>query len=275
MPGPQATTGYDPAHMSTGEGSIKARKRARLVAWLQGDGVEIGALHNPLQVPPAARVTYVDRMREDELRAHYPELAHAPFAPVSVIGDAHDLSAFDDASVDFVIANHLLEHLEDPVRGLVEMTRVLRDRGILYVALPHPEATFDRNRPLTTVDHLIAEHRDGPARSRRIHFEEWVDHVEPLLGDWHHVLSGLDLDREGQVDKLLELDYSIHFHVWKPAGFLAFLAAAQREFRLAELELLAFETCTGVSDDDEFVFVFGKGTGPLLARPAVHGIDEG
>jgi ubiquinone/menaquinone biosynthesis C-methylase UbiE len=61
-----------------------------------------------------------------------------PFAPVSVIGDAHDLSAFADARVDFVIANHLLEHLEDPVRGLVEMCRVLRPRGVLYVALPHP-----------------------------------------------------------------------------------------------------------------------------------------
>jgi hypothetical protein len=46
----------------------------------------------------------------------------------------------------------------------------------------------------------MSEHRSGPQQTPRGHFEEWVDHVEPLLDDWHHVLSGLDLDRQGQVD---------------------------------------------------------------------------
>jgi SAM-dependent methyltransferase len=251
--------------------SVKARKRARLVAWLHGEGIEIGALHNPLQVPESARVTYVDRLPEDKLRAHYPELGDHPFAPVSVIGDAHNLSAFPDQSQDFVIANHLLEHLEEPARALVEMTRVLRDRGLLYVALPHPHTTWDRNRPLTTVDHLLQEHRQGANRNRRMHYEEWVDLVEPFfVGDWHYQLTGFGLDRAGRVSRLMEIDYSIHFHVWTPETFLAYMDAVRREVGL-EFELLAFETCTAVADDDEFIFVFGKGKGPLLSRPAVYG----
>ena len=38
-------------------------------------GIEIGALHHPLPVPPEARVRYVDRMPVSELRRQYPELA--------------------------------------------------------------------------------------------------------------------------------------------------------------------------------------------------------
>ena len=81
-------------------------KRRRLSAWLRGDGIEIGALHMPLGLHREARVRYVDRLTVEEQRRQYPELAEVALAPVDVIGSAEDLSAFDDCSVDFVIANH-------------------------------------------------------------------------------------------------------------------------------------------------------------------------
>lgn len=238
--------------------AYKADKRARMVSWLSGSGIEIGALHNPLSLPAGAEVRYVDRLREDELRRHYPELAHLDLAPVSVTGDAQDLSALEADSVDFVVANHLLEHLEDPLRGLCEMHRVLRFGGILYVALPDPRATFDRDRPLTSVEHLLTEFRRGASINRRAHYEEWVDLVEPVLGDWDHLLTGSNMDREGQIRMLTEMSYSIHFHVWRPETFLEFLGAAKRECEL-DYELLAFEPCWG-EGDDEFILVLLKGS---------------
>ena len=42
-----------------------------------------------------------------------------PMLPcVDVVDDAQTLATFPDESVDFVIANHVLEHLEDPIGAL-------------------------------------------------------------------------------------------------------------------------------------------------------------
>src|SRR5207253_1841289 len=82
---------------------------------------------------------------------------------------AEDLSAFDDNSLDFIVANHLLEHLPDPIAGLIEFHRVLRPDGALYMALPDSRVTFDRTRELTSPEHIIEEHRHGTAPNRAAH----------------------------------------------------------------------------------------------------------
>src|SRR5437879_3953243 len=153
-------------------------KRGHLARWLAGEGIEIGALHRPLDVPPGASVRYVDRLPEKELRRHYPELEGRWLAPVSVLGSAEDLSAIPDESVDFVVANHLLEHLEYPIRGLAEFHRVLKPGGALYMALPDQRRTFDRERRLTPVEHVLEEQRRGSAeQNRRAHYMDWVLNV--------------------------------------------------------------------------------------------------
>src|SRR6266566_4993136 len=78
--------------------------------YLRGDGIEIGALFNPLRVPPEARVTYVDHAGLDELREIYSE--HDWVQAPDVIDEGERLEKFAHESVDFVIANHMLEHVE-------------------------------------------------------------------------------------------------------------------------------------------------------------------
>ncbi len=224
-------------------------KRRRLASWLQGRGIEIGALHRPLEVTPGASVTYVDRLPVAELREHYPELADLPLTPVAVIGNAEDLSAFDDQTLDFVIANHLLEHLEYPIRGLLEFQRVLRPGGLVYLALPDKRVTFDKKRALTTIDHLLDEHRDqAAAQNRRDHFLDWAVNVDGKA-------SGKEAD--DHVRYLMARDYSIHFHVWRPETFLEFLFAARAQAGV-ELDLLQF-AAPETEADDEFILLLAKG----------------
>jgi predicted SAM-dependent methyltransferase/outer membrane murein-binding lipoprotein Lpp len=241
---------------------VNTLKRQRAARWLSGSGIEIGALDTPLAVPAGVDVRYVDRVPTEQLHEQYKELPDADFVPVSIVGDAQDLSALADSSVDFVIANHLLEHLENPIAGLREMLRVIRPGGVLYMALPDPRVTFDVDRELTSVDHVVDEYRRGTSHTREAHFAEWVEKAEKHVEWMRKAGVGTGPDR---VRELMDLDYSIHFHVWRPDTFLEFLVAATRE---AGLEMEMVEFIPRQQGDDEYIFVFLKGIAPVdLAVP--------
>jgi len=238
-------------------------KRRRMARWIRGSGIEIGALHNPLHVPKGTTVRYVDRAPTEQLRVQYPELGS--IVPVSILGDAENLSSLHDDEVDFVIANHLVEHLEDPIRGLTELFRVIRPGGILYMAVPDPRATFDRRRPPTSIDHIHTEYREGTAETREQHFRDWVELAETGIND--HPRSAADAN--ARIEQLIEMDYSIHFHVFRPDTFIELLCLARREVGL-EFELIDFAPCNPAADD-EFIFVLGKGAG--IQDPHVEGLE--
>jgi SAM-dependent methyltransferase len=190
--------------------------------YLHGSGLEIGALHSPLPLPPDATVRYLDRMDCAGLRGHYPELAAKPLVEVDVVDDGETLSSQPDSSVDFVIANHFIEHTQDPLGTLANHLRVLRPGGIHYLAVPHRRRTFDADRLPTPLEHIVRDHREGPGWSRPIHQEEWARLVEKTPA----------ADIAARVQELELSDYSIHFHVWAPREFGALLEYARNEMQL-------------------------------------------
>jgi SAM-dependent methyltransferase len=224
--------------------SLKPARR-RLRKYLKGSGIEIGALHNPMEVDSArTTVRYVDRMSLDEQRRHYPELSGYSLVRPDIIASADSLPVVADGSQDFVIANHLLEHLPDPIGAMREWYRVLRPGGTLFLALPDKRLTFDKDRPRTTLEHLIADHEDGGAGSRLGHFEEYSHLV--------HRKSGDELARD--VEDLLNRDYSIHFHVWIPEDIAELLRYVRDAIGLRWKTLERVDR----PGADEFIFVLKK-----------------
>jgi SAM-dependent methyltransferase len=202
-------------------------RRAIAAAFLHGDGIEIGALHQPLIVPRTARVNYVDRMTVAGLRQHYPELANAPLVETDIVDDGETLATIADATQDFVIANHFIEHCENPLLTFRNLLRVLKPGGIVFMAVPDKRFTFDVDRPCTTLDHVLRDFSEGPEWSKRQHYEEWSrlvnKHTDPS-----------EVNAEAQ--HLIDMKYSIHFHVWSAPELLELVQALRRIVQF-ELEL--------------------------------------
>jgi predicted SAM-dependent methyltransferase len=223
--------------------------------YIAGSGIEIGGLNAPLKVSSSATVLYVDRAPVSELRKHYPELDGQPLVQPDILDDGERLASVADSSQDFVIANHFLEHCQDPIGALRNMFRVLVPRGVLYLAVPDKRFTFDHQRPVTTVEHLIEHAENGPEVDRRAHYEEWVRLVEGI-SDEQAVAQ--------RIEKLIETGYSIHFHVWTQADVLELLVALSERFGVS------YDLEVAVRNSHENIFVLRK----LALTPVAPKVEE-
>ena len=233
-------------------------------SYLIGSGLEIGPLHQPLATPPHANVRYVDRMTTEELRREYPELIEYDLTPVDIVDDGEKLATIADESEDFIVANHMLEHTEDPVGTILTHLSKLRPGGVLFYAVPDKRFTFDFRRPVTPIEHMFADHKDGPERSRAEHFREWsrlvIDQEPPA-----DTTERSEMERvEARAQQLEGQGYSIHMHVWTQAEFLR-LILALRDHVNASFDLEAAAR-VGI----EFIVVLRK-AGPLPAPPLPSG----
>jgi SAM-dependent methyltransferase len=211
--------------------------------YLEGGGIEIGALNSPLKVPRAASVKYVDRMATPDLRKQYPELADLDLVNADIIDDGERLDSIRDSTQDFVIANHFIEHCQNPLLALSNMFRVLKENGLLYLAVPDKRFTFDVDRPVTPLEHILRDFEEGGEWSRRQHFEEWVRDVNKVEDA---------AEFEKRVDELIAIDYSIHFHAWTQLEMLEFILALNRKLGVRfDLELL-------FKNGEECIFILRK-----------------
>jgi SAM-dependent methyltransferase len=217
--------------------------RAEFAArFLFGAGLEIGPLHQPLPMPPQASPRYVDRMAVEDLRREYPELAEWELTPVDVIDDGERLATVEAGSQDFIVANHFLEHCEDPIGTIRTHLGKLKPGGILFYAVPDKRYTFDHRRPVTPLEHMVADHEQGPQRSRGEHYEEWArfvtDEVSAAVGTAEQARSEEWVT--GRARELEEAAYSIHMHVWTQEEFLRLILDCRQRFEEAfDLEAAA------------------------------------
>ena len=114
--------------------------------FLKGEGIEIGALHHPLKLPTNASVKYVDRLSNSELRIHYPELSNCDIVEVDIIDDGEKLSTIYSDSLDFIVANHMLEHCLNPIGTIRNHLKHIKRNGIIYYAVPDKIHSFDNKR---------------------------------------------------------------------------------------------------------------------------------
>jgi hypothetical protein len=218
---------------------ILAHRQRIAEPYLSGSGIEIGALDAPTPLPRTARARYVDFRTVADLAAQYPDLDASRFVTVDIVDDGERLDKIADASLEFLIANHMLEHCENPLGTLRTHLRKVKPGGWLFYAIPDMRCCFDSVRPLTPFAHLVADDLDGGEGSRYGHFLEWAQLVNKID------------DRAAAAENArrnIDQRYSIHFHVWDGNSWLEFLVRARehlgqtfeiRHFELAGPEMVS------------------------------------
>jgi len=68
------------------------------------------------------------------------------------------LTPIADASYDFLLSSHNLEHFANPLKALYEWKRALRPGGTLVLVLPYFRSTFDHRRTPTPVAAMLEDY---------------------------------------------------------------------------------------------------------------------
>ncbi len=214
---------------------------------LRGRGIEIGALHQPAQVPPGVQVAYCDAHTETEIVAHFPELASTPLVHVDHVIDLDvtGLTNFADASHDFVILNHVIEHVANPVRVLNELMRVLRPGGVAVVSAPDKNYSFDKPRASTPWGHVWAEYQAQTTQVTDEHYAEFLRAVHPETQESPERFAGALLAVRARRE---------HAHVWTADEFAAFMRECRQALGWHAWPVLEFTATQG-----EYFSVWRKG----------------
>lgn len=80
----------------------------------------------------------------------------------------------EDGCYDWVIANHVLEHVSDDLLGLSEMLRVVSERGVVQLTVPSP-ATELESWPIDNPEKNIWEHYHGYGSDLPLRMREVLD----------------------------------------------------------------------------------------------------
>ncbi|MCV6639021.1 glycosyltransferase [Candidatus Albibeggiatoa sp. nov. NOAA] len=201
--------------------------RADAYQLLNGRGLEIGALHEPAEVPEHCEMEYCDANSRADLMAMFPELHGQEIVdPQHICNvDERGLEIFKDNTYDFVVFNHVIEHIANPINMVGELFRVVKVGGLVVLSAPDKDFTYDKPRPLTTFEHLLEEYEQGVTEISDEHYIDFIRHVEPSwyqspAEEFQHYLARVKLRRE-------------HAHVWNAESFEDFL---QRTFELFDMQ---------------------------------------
>lgn len=168
-----------------------------------GNGLEIGAGKHPYG--EKSRTIFLDKFTDNKDGTPRPD----------IVSDATDIPR-EDASFDYVISSHVLEHMQDAIGALKEWVRVIKPNGVLFLVLPHGDRTFDRHREKTSLDHHIDDHKNLiPSQPDYSHNEEikigWSKNENAIADsvnyekDWGVSTWDFEFRLRNGV---------IHFHVW-------------------------------------------------------------
>ena len=144
-------------------------RRDILLAHIDRDGLglEIGPSHNPIAPRrDGFRVEIVDHASREDLVVKYAEhgVDTDAIEEVDFVWDGRrryvELTG-RPKGYDWIIASHVIEHVPDLAAFINDCDAILRDGGVLSLAVPDKRYCFDRMRPLTSLQSVVDAHLES------------------------------------------------------------------------------------------------------------------
>ena len=223
--------------------------RKKIYDKLSGKGIEIGAFEHPAKLNKTCSVSYCDAITTEQAKKFFPEVKHADLNEVDHIVDLDKsgLEVFVDNSQDFIIINHVLEHLLYPDLAIAECYRVLKPRGFLILAIPDKFHTFDLERSITS-SNSIFERKDRAVK------EPTPEDYFPVLECNHPKM--LRKDKKSQKEFLIKLmNRREHLNVWDTTAFKSFL---NKTIKSNNLNFKRIKEITPIDNNFEYIVLLRK-----------------
>jgi len=128
----------------------------------------------------APEQAFVQKFKKQKNLTYTTTDLNSPIADVKA--DICDLP-FKDNSFDFIICNHVLEHIPDDIKAMQELYRVLAPSGTAIVQVP-----YDAKREITFEDNTITDQRE------RTRIFGQYDHLRVYGMDYFKKLSSIGFD---------------------------------------------------------------------------------
>jgi SAM-dependent methyltransferase len=179
------------------------REFERVASYIEGKcGLEIGGPSQIFQgssmVPIYRHVVSLDNCNfaaETVWEGHIEEGAFS--VDGKIVGRQYICEAIDvgdrlaNSSYDFVVSSNCLEHVANPLKAIASWLKVLKPGGLLLLVVPNKRHNFDRLRPDTSFDHMLADYTADVGEDDNHHFSEIIN-----LTDLRVVPKRLIMDRE-------------------------------------------------------------------------------
>ena len=169
-------------------GSPSNAHAARLIELLHGidrvkmSGLEFGPLDRPILGKDKALIKYVDHADRLALLKKYEGTGSAGTIDRKSVyevdfvwpGGALAKCVPEGAQFDFALASHVVEHTPDMIGWLRSIADVLVVGGLLNLAIPDKERSFDHRRRVTSTSTFIANHINEATVPTA---EQVIDHI--------------------------------------------------------------------------------------------------
>ncbi len=90
------------------------------------------------------------------------------------ISEATDLKNINSSTYECLLSSHCLEHIANPIKALMEWSRILVSKGVMILVLPRKDGNFDRKRTITSFEHLLKDYNENILENDLTHYDEIV-----------------------------------------------------------------------------------------------------